>query len=116
LKKRSLALILVIVLATTITAQAAQARLNHVIPMLSFSGTTANCEADVTANRTSDEIDVTMTLWQGNTPLKSWVTSGTGSVFLSKTYSVEKGKTYTLTVDATINGTAQARQSVSKKS
>ncbi len=83
--------------------------MKHVIPMLSFTGTTANCKADVTASRTSDEIDVTMILWQGDTQLKSWSASGTGSVFLSKTYSVEKGKTYTLTVDATINGSAKAR-------
>lgn len=116
MKRRSLALILVIVLASAVTVQATQTRVPHVISGLSFSGTTANCKAEVTANRTSDKIDVTMILWQGDTQLKSWSASGTGSVSLSKTYSVEKGKTYTLTVDATINGTEMERQSVTKKS
>ena len=69
---------------------------------LTFSGTTAHCEAMITS--ASDDIEATMTLKQGNRIIDSWSDSGTGYVFLDGDCDVTKGVTYTLTVEGTRNG------------
>lgn len=43
--------------------------------------------------------------------MKTWTASGTQVVTLSKPATVEKGKTYKLTADVTINGVKQATKS-----
>lgn len=93
---------------------AAETRAYRNFPSLSFSGTTANCSATVYGNDNSDTITVTMKLWDSGTCLKTWRDTGEGSVKLSETYGVSKGKTYKLTVDATINGLVQPTASVTK--
>lgn len=70
-----LTLLLLLALMLPITAQAAP-RYSQARPSLSFSGTTA-----------------------------TWTASGTGTLKFSKTKTVEKGSTYKLTADATVNGT-----------
>ena len=79
-------------------------RLLQVHSALTFSGTTANCEAMITS--ASDSIKATMTLKQGNRVVDSWSGSGTGIVFLEGDCKVTKGVTYTLTVEGTRNGVA----------
>lgn len=101
----SLATVLLLVLS--ITAQAATPRVISAVPQLTFSGTTANCTVNVRSGNTSDSIKVTMTLWNRSTEIASWDGSGTGNVFLSKTATAVKGRSYKLTVDMTINGAAQ---------
>lgn len=112
--KRILAIALVLALAVGITAQAASLRVPRLYPNLTFSGTTATCTASLRTDKASDAISMTVKLWQGTTCLKTWSTSGTGSVSLSKTATVSKGKTYKLTVDSKINGVAQSQQSITR--
>ena len=81
---------------------------------LSFSGTTANYSTVVRGNNTSDSISVTMKLWKGGSVIKTWSSSGSGKVSMSKTAAVKRGQTYKLTVNATINGVAQPQQSVTR--
>ena len=111
MRKRVLALTLVLALVLGISAQAAQTRSYQISPSLSFTGTTANCAVVVYGEDNNDAISITAKLYQGSTCVKTWNTSGTGVVQLSKPVAVEKGKTYKLTADVTINGVKQATKS-----
>lgn len=110
MKRRLLSFGLAVALAVgmTVCASAAEPqvepRLLQVHSGLTFSGTTANCEAMIVSG--SDNIRATMTLKQGNRVVDSWSGSGTGLVFLDGDCKVTKGVTYTLTVEGTRNGVA----------
>lgn len=110
--KKAAVLALALVFVLGLTAQAAgPLRAPATTPRISFSGTTATCTVIVRGEKADDAISVTAKLWQGSTCLKTWNTSGTGVVQLSKPVTVEKGKTYKLTADVTINGVKQATKS-----
>lgn len=106
--KKLLSIGLAVALATgmTVCASAAETqiepRLLQVHSGLTFSGTTAHCEAMITS--ASDDIEATMTLKQGNRVVDSWSGSGIGLVFLDGDCYVTKGVTYTLIVVGTRNG------------
>jgi len=114
MRKRALVLTLVLALVLGLTAEAAPLRAPRLYENLTFSGTTATCSASVRGDNATDTISMTVRLWQGATCLKTWAANGTGSASLSKTATVTKGKTYKLTVNATINGVAQPQQSVTR--
>lgn len=99
-----LTLLLLLALMLPITAQAAP-RYPKVVPSISFSGTTATCKVTVRGDSTSDGISLTAKLWKGSECITTWTASGTGTLKFSKTKTVEKGSTYKLTADATVNGT-----------
>lgn len=99
-----LTLLLLLALMLPITAQAAP-RYPKVAPSISFSGTTATCKVSVRGDSTSDSISLTAKLWKGSECIATWTASGTGTLNFSKTKTVEKGSTYKLTADATVNGT-----------
>ncbi len=73
---------------------------------LEFNGTTAICSVRVT--EVGKTIKATMQLWQGNTLVDFWSGSGTSTLRLSETHSVTKGKTYTVRVTCTVNGSSYA--------
>lgn len=114
MRRRVLALSLVLALVLGITAQAAQIRAGQLQPTLSFSGTTATCKAVVVADNDADRISITVKLWDGAKIHSQWSTSGRGSINFRQTATVTRGKTYKLTVNATINGVAQPQQSVTR--
>ena len=117
MRKRVLTLLiaLVLVFVSAIPAMAAgPEKASHVTLSMSFSGTTANCAAQVTGNNTSDSVSMTVKLWKGSTCLKTWTASGTGKASLSRTATVSHGQTYKLTVNAKINGVAQPQRSITK--
>lgn len=97
-------MLLLLALALPITAQAAP-RSSSAKPSLSFSGTTATCKVYVRGNGGTDSISLTAKLWKGSECIATWTASGTGRLDFSKTKTVEKGSTYKLTADATVNGT-----------
>lgn len=119
MKKRFLTFGIAIALAVgmTVCASAAEPqiepRLLQIHSGLSFTGTTANCEAMIIS--ASDDIEATMTLKQGSRVIDSWSGSGTGIVFLDGDCSVTKGVTYTLTVEGTRNGVAFEATPITKK-
>ena len=111
MKRRIIPLAVALALVLGISAQAA-VWANAVVPVIEFNGTTAICT--VTARGEADDaITVRAKLWQGSTCLKDWQASGTGSVTLSRTATVEEGKTYRLTADVTIGGVKQSTKSYS---
>ena len=110
MQKRLLALILVVAMLVASTAFAATYAVRP-RATLTFDGTTAICSSSVVGDSSSDKIEVMMTLWQGSVLLYSWSTSGTGRVEMEKTKTVTKGTTYTLKVNASVNGEILAEQS-----
>ena len=113
MRKRFLSFLLVMSVILAVPAYAASTRTIDVYPDLVFNGTTANCTVTILGERTTDKISAAMELWQGNTLIDDWSASGSGVLKMDKTAAVEKNKTYTLTVEYTINGVAQKTVSVS---
>lgn len=94
-----------------ITVNAFEVRNITIKPGISFSGTTANCTVLIAANSTSDEIKTKITFYEGSKCIATWNVTGKGYLNFSKSQSVSKGKTYTLNVDATINGEKKSTKS-----
>ena len=113
MKRRILAFVLAfpLILALTASAFAAELRIARFTPALSFSGTTASCSVSCRGNTSKDEIEATLTLYQGDTYVDSWSNSGTYRVSISETCKVVSGKSYRLVLDYSING--ESRQPVS---
>ena len=114
MRKRVLALTLVLALVLGISAQAAQTRAYQITPSLTFTGTTAKCVVEVRGEDGTDAISVTAKLYQGGTLLKTWKESGTGYVKLSESTTVTRGLAYILETTVTINGVKQYVPLVSK--
>lgn len=106
MKKRTVALLLVVVLILSVSVQAT-AKIQTISPLLQFSGKTANCYVEVSADKATDKIEITASLWRGSTCLETWTESGYEYVYLSESKTVSiSGVTYKLTADVTINGKA----------
>lgn len=101
MKKRVLALILVLAFALSITAFAVE-QITTIEPTLSFTGTTAHC--DLTVTEPGAYITATLELYYGNTKLKTWNGSGTGVVYVGGDYGVVDGNTYVLVAYGTVDG------------
>ena len=111
--KRTILIALCLIMLLPIQAHAVEQRAAVNQPILSFSGTTALCEFDITDLGKS--ISVTMELWNGTTLVDSWTKNGTHSVFLSESCSVERNETYTLKIWGTSGGVNFGSVSVTKK-
>ena len=107
MKKVVFAALLLFLIAIPVSAQATQ-RSTASIPSITFSGTTATCTVSVNGDSANDSISLTAKLYQGNKCIATWTDSGNGKLRLSRTKTVQSGKTYKLTADVTINGTALA--------
>ena len=114
MKRKTVILMAVLALVLVIPAYAVSARAVRVLPSLVFDGTTATCTVKITGNSTSDKITATIELTQGGKIVESWTESGTGTLKFEDTVEVSKGKTYTLSVDATVNGRNLPTASTSK--
>lgn len=114
--KKFTALTLVLILLLSIvplSAFAATPRTAMIYPTLSFSGTTATCSLIVTADP-GDNISAVVKLWRGGSCLATWNASGTRTLSFSRTATVSKSQTYTLTADVTINGVSQPQASTTR--
>lgn len=112
MKRRNLMLTVLLLFILAVHAQAALYA-NQSTPELWFDGTTAYCLGQVKSSSTSSTIKATLTLWDGSRVVDSWSSSSTGSLSLSGSCTVSKGKKYTLTLDATVNGVSIPRTSTS---
>lgn len=74
---------------------------------LTISGTTATCAVRIRTENTSDEIDISVSLYRDNMCVNTWVATGNGSVYFNKTHPATSGYTYRMTVYYKINGVAQ---------
>lgn len=100
-------MILISAVTALLLATPAYAILSRVIaitPTLSFNDTTANCVVSIYDGSDNAEISAVISLKNGNNCIESWEESAVGYFYFSDTASVTRGKSYTLSVDATING------------
>lgn len=104
-----------VLLASATMSQAATPRSVALAPDLTFAGNVATCKLRVLGCSGTDQIDAVMKLWHGTTCLKAWTGSDTGYLSITGTCNVLSGQTYTLTVEATINGTVQLRQTIEER-
>ena len=107
MKKRILALAALLILALAMSVQAAEQRAAAPKPRLAFSGTTANCSVRYICDSSSDEVEATLTLYQGATYVDAWSGSGTGTVSVSGSCRVTSGKSYKLVLEYSVNGSAK---------
>lgn len=107
MQRRVFALALPLLLILSVSAQAMEFRVIQVRPELYFDGTTAVCSVSCRADNAGDDVEATLTLYQGEKYVDSWSDSGTGRVFVSGSCEVESGKSYKLVLDYSINGTAK---------
>lgn len=105
MKKTILTVFLVLLMVLPVSAQSAQ-RATKASPNISFSGTIATCSVSVYCDSTNDRISLTAKLYQDNECIATWTDSGSGKLRFSQTQGVRKGKTYKLTADIAINGSA----------
>ena len=115
MRKIALLLALIIVISMPISAQAATPRARIISPAISYSGNTATCTARIIWTSTSNYLEATIKLWNGNSCIKTWDATGYGYILFSETATVVTGNTYTLTVDLSVDGVAQTTSSISKK-
>ena len=112
--KRILALILMAVMMLTMGAQAVDTFAVKDNVSLNFDGTTAICSAACKGSRTDDKVKATLTLVSGGKTVASWSASDSSSVSIPESCEVVPGKTYTLKLNYSINGTAKPEKSVTK--
>lgn len=112
MKKRFLPLVMLLLLTLSVTAHAAQPYILTANPDLSFYGTTAECSVSCRGETTTDKIEATLTLYQGNTVVDSWSTSGTFRATISEECTVKRGTTYKLVLTWSVNGVPQSTNSV----
>ena len=107
--KNRISSVLVLLLVCILSAQAVQAtgQKMDMKPVLSFNGTTATCSGVCRGNASTDIVDITLTLYQEETCIDSWSSSGTGRAILSEECKVISGKTYRLEMVCSINGVSK---------
>lgn len=111
----SLFLALMLLFSIPVSVYAITPRALVLAPMLSFNGTTANCQLTVTADTTADKLVAQIKLWDGDTCLRTWNVQGNGAIMFYDTHTVTRYRTYTLTADVTVNGVAEPTVSKSAK-
>lgn len=116
MKKHAIFLSAALLLVLSVSAPMAAARWTMNKPELFIQGTTATCSVDYQSAKTTDDVVITLTLWQGSKKINSWANHDTGSVVISETQTVERGKTYKLTMTPVVNGVIQSAVSVTAKS
>ena len=107
MRKRVTAAITVLFLICTMlmqVAQAAEPKVAGTYIDLSFDGNTAICSAICRGSSSTDKIEATLTLYQGNTFVDSWSESGNYSVAVSGEHKVTSGKSYRLELAYSVNG------------
>ena len=115
MRKRVLSVVWAVVLMGVLFVQAmAMEPLSaSATPELSFDGTTAICSVTCRGENSRDDLDVTLTLYQGRNEVCSWSDSGTDRVSVSGECRVVSGKSYKLTVEYSVNGKAKTQESTS---
>lgn len=102
MKKRVLALILILAFVLGISALAVE-QATIIEPDLIFEGTTAHCSVTVTNLNAS--INATVELYYGNTKLRTWSGSGEHTLYVGGEHTVVKGETYLLVARGDVDGT-----------
>ena len=98
----------------TMTAYAIEPYMYGQAPVLTFNGTTAQCSITCTGNKSTDQVEAKLTLYQGGAYVDSWDGSGKFRASVHGECAVKKGETYTLVLTWSVNGTKQPSASTTK--
>ena len=112
MRKIALLTAIILVISMPLSVSAAP-RMLTIDAVIDFDGSTTACEATVVGNNMSEFIQVTMTLKQGSTTMRTWYSEGYGYVYMLQKTLVLKGYTYDLVVAVTVDGVASTPVSVS---
>lgn len=112
--KRLLSVMVLCVMFGCMTAHAVEPRADGGNLSLTFDGATAVCTATCFGRNANDDVDVTLTLYQGSKIVASWSDSGTYRVQMQEECDVSRGRAYTLELTWTVNGQNQATESTTK--
>ena len=102
------AVLLAVVMAMSVTAEASEMRL-MVSPTLSISSNTATCTIKV--SKPGRSISVTLYLYRDGVSIMSWTRSDTSTVEINETYTVTTGHTYYTYAYVTTGGHSYTGQS-----
>lgn len=112
--KKVFPLFLLFIFLLTSTANAQTERLGGDSIKLTFDGTTACCDVMIASTDLKGDISAVIKLMDGSTCINSWRKVAYGYLsFTDSTTSVEKGKSYTLTVTYSVNGITKPTLSTS---
>lgn len=104
MKTKTLLASIIMVLLLATPTYAALAPRTTIAPTLTFTNTTATCGVTIFDGSSSAKITAVISLKNGNDCIESWERSAVGYFYFNETVSVTRGQTYTLSVDATIDG------------
>jgi len=98
MKKKTISLILalILLLSCSATAQATSVQAATPSASITINGTTATCRVSIA--KPGKTIHATLQLWQGRTMIDSWSGNGTSYLLITGSHEVTKGKTYTVKV------------------
>lgn len=102
----------IFMLILTIPAQAATRGI-YGTAGLSFKDDSANCSVLIIGDNEDDAISAVTKLWQGSSCIKTWEDTAKGVLDVSHEATATKGRSYTLTVDFTVNGNSHPTVSAS---
>ena len=114
MKMRIFSLTALVLLMLSVTAQALEPQATGGNPVLTFSGTTAQCSITCTGNKSTDQVEAKLTLYQGGAYVDSWDGSGKFRASVHGDCAVKKCETYTLVLTWSVNGTKQPSASTTK--
>lgn len=103
-------LIIVFLLTNPLIANAASRAL-AINPIINFDTNTVLCYVGISADP-GDSIVAKITLYEGNTRIRIWNRTSTEYLIFSEYVPAQNGYKYTLTVDATVDGTKEPTVSV----
>ncbi len=112
MKKNILPVIVALALFLNMPAKAANEKAYQMFPKLYFNGTIAMCSAICLADNEADEIEATLSLYQGPSCIDSWSGKGSGTLFVSGQHNVTSGKEYRLILTYSVNGKTQTPSEV----
>lgn len=108
MKKRYVPLLMMLIVLLLTPANAQTERIATQYAQLTFNGTVARCDVDITTSNLKGNISAVIELRDGNSCINSWEVSGTGILhFSDSTTTVVRGRSYKLTVEYTIDGIPQ---------
>ena len=114
MKKRTIVIMLVMVLLLSTVVYAMEPRYAVNPPNLNISNSVATCVYKYTADDADAKINVTLRLYRGQTLVTSWTGTGYGSIYMNKTYNAVSGATYQLTANVYVNDSLVGSNSTTK--
>ena len=112
--KRTIVLLLIMVLLLSTAVYAVEPRYAVNPPNLNISNSVATCVYSYDSGNSANKINVTLRLYRGQTLVASWTGTGYGSIYMNKTANAVSGATYQLTANVYVNDSLVGSKSTTK--